>query len=81
MPEMPERWPESFVVDLDGAMIGQLLLRKAPQHRRPAAAGKVDLGYIFLPRDLPGDTFVVFRDAEGPNRSGTSSSAVPGSRA
>ncbi|MEU6373668.1 GNAT family N-acetyltransferase [Streptomyces sp. NPDC046909] len=49
-PEVPERWPGSFVVELDGAMIGQLLLRRAPAHSRPAAAGKVDLGYLFLPR-------------------------------
>ncbi|WP_331743063.1 GNAT family N-acetyltransferase [Kitasatospora sp. NBC_01300] len=46
----PERWPGSFVVELDGAMIGQILLRRATGHRRPAAAGKVDLGYLFLPR-------------------------------
>ncbi|MFC5241993.1 GNAT family N-acetyltransferase [Streptomyces atrovirens] len=50
MPGAPERWPGSFVVDLDGAMIGQILLRRAPEHHRPAAAGKVDLGYLFLPR-------------------------------
>ncbi|MEV5936583.1 GNAT family N-acetyltransferase [Streptomyces sp. NPDC093250] len=50
MPEVPERWPGSFVVALDGAMIGQILLRRAPQDRRPAAAGKIDLGYLFLPR-------------------------------
>ncbi|MEU6222947.1 GNAT family N-acetyltransferase [Streptomyces sp. NPDC047042] len=53
MPEAagaPERWPGSFVVELDGAMIGQILLRRATQHRRPAAAGKADLGYLFLPR-------------------------------
>lgn len=50
MPEVPERWPGSFVVGLDGAMIGQILLRRAAEHRRPAAAGKVDLGYLFLPR-------------------------------
>lgn len=49
-PEVPERWPGSFVVELDGAMIGQILLRRATGHRRPAAAGKVDLGYMFLPR-------------------------------
>ncbi|WP_369033517.1 MULTISPECIES: GNAT family N-acetyltransferase [Streptomyces] len=49
MPEVPERWPGSFVVDLDGAMIGQILLRRATEHRRPAAAGKADLGYLFLP--------------------------------
>ncbi|MFD3376675.1 MULTISPECIES: GNAT family N-acetyltransferase [unclassified Streptomyces] len=50
MPEVPERWPGSFVVDLDGSMIGQILLRRATGHRRPAAVGKVDLGYLFLPR-------------------------------
>ncbi|MYU07208.1 GNAT family N-acetyltransferase [Streptomyces sp. SID8366] len=50
MPEVPERWPGSFVVDLDGAMIGQILLRRATGHSRPAAAGKADLGYLFLPR-------------------------------
>ncbi|MGW1287165.1 GNAT family N-acetyltransferase [Streptomyces sp. NPDC001118] len=50
IPGVPERWPGSFVVDLDGAMIGQILLRRAPGHSRPAAEGKVDLGYLFLPR-------------------------------
>lgn len=50
MPEVPERWPGSFVVDLDGAMIGQILLRRATEHSRQAAAGKADLGYLFLPR-------------------------------
>ncbi|WP_055419955.1 GNAT family N-acetyltransferase [Streptomyces pactum] len=50
IPGVPERWPGSFVVDLDGAMIGQILLRRATEHLRPAAAGKVDLGYLFLPR-------------------------------
>ncbi|KPC78717.1 GCN5 family acetyltransferase [Streptomyces sp. NRRL S-4] len=49
-PAAPERWPGSFVVDLDGAMIGQILLRRATEHRRPAAVGKVDLGYLFLPQ-------------------------------
>ncbi|MFI1767626.1 GNAT family N-acetyltransferase [Streptomyces sp. NPDC020800] len=49
-PEAPERWPGSFVVDLDGSMIGQILLRRATGHRCPAAAGKADLGYMFLPR-------------------------------
>ena len=48
MPGAPERRPGSFVVDLDGAMIGQILLRRATG--RPAAAGKADLGYLFLPR-------------------------------
>ncbi|MFF4311153.1 GNAT family N-acetyltransferase [Streptomyces sp. 900105755] len=50
LPGVPERWPGSFVVELDGAMIGQVLLRRATGHRRPAAAGKADLGYLFLPR-------------------------------
>ena len=49
MPEAPEWWPGSFVVDLDGAMIGQILLRRPAKHR-PAALGKADLGYLFLPR-------------------------------
>lgn len=31
-------------------MIGQILLRRATEHRRAAAVGKVDLGYLFLPR-------------------------------
>ncbi|GAA1229396.1 GNAT family N-acetyltransferase [Oryzihumus leptocrescens] len=50
LPETPERWPGSFVVDLEGAMIGQILLRRATAHRRPAAVGKADLGYLFLPQ-------------------------------
>jgi RimJ/RimL family protein N-acetyltransferase len=50
LPAVPERWPGSFVVELDGAMIGQILLRRAPGHQRPSAAGKADLGYLLLPR-------------------------------
>ena len=50
MSKVPQQWPGSFVVDLDGAMIGQILLRRATGHSRPAAAGKADLGYLFLPR-------------------------------
>ncbi|MET9611993.1 GNAT family N-acetyltransferase [Kitasatospora indigofera] len=50
MSEVPEWWPGSFVVELDGSMIGQILLRRSPGHRRPAVAGKVSLGYLFLPR-------------------------------
>ena len=49
LPEVPEQWPGSFVVELGGVMIGQVLLRRVPEDRRPAAAGKVDLGYLFLP--------------------------------
>ncbi|WP_030421746.1 GNAT family N-acetyltransferase [Streptomyces sp. SCSIO 75703] len=50
VPEVPELWPGSFVVELDGAMIGHILLRRASQHHHPAAVGKADLGYLFLPR-------------------------------
>ncbi|MGW6060358.1 GNAT family N-acetyltransferase [Streptomyces sp. NPDC055189] len=50
MPEVPGQRPGFFVVDLDGAMIGQILLRRAAEHRHPAAVGKADLGYLFLPR-------------------------------
>ncbi|MGF1430772.1 GNAT family N-acetyltransferase [Kitasatospora sp. LaBMicrA B282] len=49
IPAVPEEWPGSFVVELEGSMIGQLLLRRSPGDRRPTAAGKVDLGYLFLP--------------------------------
>ncbi|RPF34312.1 RimJ/RimL family protein N-acetyltransferase [Streptomyces sp. TLI_185] len=49
-PEVPGRWPGSFVVDLDGAMIGQILLRRATEQHCPAAVGNVELGYLFLPR-------------------------------
>ncbi|MBL7257482.1 GNAT family N-acetyltransferase [Paractinoplanes lichenicola] len=49
LPAVPEQWPGSFVVELDGGMIGQVLLRRHDRHR-PAAVGKVDLGYLFLPR-------------------------------
>ena len=48
-PEVPERRPGHFVVELDGAMIGQILLRRN-MLIRPAAAGKADLGYLFLPQ-------------------------------
>jgi RimJ/RimL family protein N-acetyltransferase len=50
MPEVPGWRPGSFVVDLNGAVIGQILPRRATEHRRPAAAGKADLSYLFLPR-------------------------------
>ncbi|MBB6550814.1 GNAT family N-acetyltransferase [Nonomuraea rubra] len=50
LPVVPGQWPGSFVVELDGSMIGNILLRRATVHRRPAAVGKADLGYLFLPR-------------------------------
>ena len=49
MPEAPERHPGLFTVDLDGAMIGQIILRGATGHGPPAAAGQAELGYLFLP--------------------------------
>lgn len=50
MPAVPGQRSGSFVVDLDGVMIGQVLLRRVTEHVCPPAVGKVDLGYLFLPR-------------------------------
>jgi RimJ/RimL family protein N-acetyltransferase len=49
MPGAPARYPGHFVADLDGAMIGQIILRRVTEHGPPAAAGKAELGYLFLP--------------------------------
>ena len=49
MPGAPDRHPGLFVVDLDGAMVGQIILRRATEHGPPAAAGRAELGYLFLP--------------------------------
>jgi RimJ/RimL family protein N-acetyltransferase len=46
MPGAPERRPGLFIADLGGAMIGQVILRRAAGHR---AAGVAELGYLFLP--------------------------------
>src|SRR5690606_36826761 len=43
LPAVPEQWPGSFVVVLDGPMIGHVLLRRATGHRSPAAVGKLEL--------------------------------------
>jgi RimJ/RimL family protein N-acetyltransferase len=51
IPGTPERPPGLFTVDLDGATIGQVILRRAtvgPQGP-PAANGMAELGYLFLP--------------------------------
>src|SRR5439155_21948328 len=45
----PERRPGLFVADLGGAMIGQVILRRATGLSVPAAAGKAELGYLFQP--------------------------------
>jgi len=50
LPAVPERSPGLFAVDLDGAMIGQVILRRAAEHADPTAAGKAELGYLFLPQ-------------------------------
>lgn len=49
IPEVPGRRPGLFVVDLDGAMIGQVTLARETGHLRQAA-GKVEFGYLFLPQ-------------------------------
>lgn len=48
MPGVPSRRPGRFVVDLDGAMIGQVTLTREAGHLR-GAAGTAELGYLFLP--------------------------------
>jgi RimJ/RimL family protein N-acetyltransferase len=50
MPGAPERPPGLFIVDLGGAMIGQVILKRAEGLSVPAAAGKAEIGYLFLPR-------------------------------
>jgi RimJ/RimL family protein N-acetyltransferase len=49
LPGVPDQLPGHFIVDLDGAMIGQIILRSGTGHGPPAAAGKAELGYLFLP--------------------------------
>ena len=51
MPGTPERLPGLFAVDLNGAMIGQIILRRAgaSPNRSSVAVGKAELGYQFLP--------------------------------
>lgn len=48
MPGTPGRRPGRFMVELDGAMIGQITLDRATGHLRQAT-GRVALGYLFLP--------------------------------
>jgi RimJ/RimL family protein N-acetyltransferase len=52
-PEVPGRRPGFLVVDLDGAMIGTVMLERrnlGPPDRVRPASGEVDLGYMFLPK-------------------------------
>ncbi len=48
MPEVPGRRPGCFVVERDGVMIGQLTLQR-DTGSLPQAAGRTELGYLFLP--------------------------------
>jgi RimJ/RimL family protein N-acetyltransferase len=50
MPGAPQRSPGLFIVDLDGAMVGQVILKRAEGLSVRAAAGKAELGYLFLPQ-------------------------------
>ncbi|RIQ11084.1 GNAT family N-acetyltransferase [Jiangella rhizosphaerae] len=52
LPDEPERRPGLFVVDLEGAMIGIVTLeRRDTEGGHPShVVGKVELGYLFLPR-------------------------------
>ncbi|MFJ6995022.1 GNAT family N-acetyltransferase [Streptomyces sp. NPDC003090] len=48
MPEIPSRRPGVFTVARDGAMIGRITLARDTGHL-PRAAGRAELGYLFLP--------------------------------
>ena len=48
MPAAPSQQPGRFIVDLGGAMFGQITLYKRTGHLCQAA-GKAELGYLFLP--------------------------------
>ncbi|MFJ1588866.1 GNAT family N-acetyltransferase [Kitasatospora albolonga] len=49
IPRVPARRPGLFVVELDGVMIGRITLTRDTGHLRQAA-GRAELGYLFLPR-------------------------------
>ncbi|MET7893508.1 GNAT family N-acetyltransferase [Streptomyces mirabilis] len=52
VPEVPGQRPGFFVIDLDGAMIGTIMLdphAERPGHVRPDV-GKTEFGYLFLPQ-------------------------------
>jgi RimJ/RimL family protein N-acetyltransferase len=52
VPEVPGRRPGFFVVELDGATIGSIQLDPQDPGRPPhrLAAGRTELGYLFLPQ-------------------------------
>lgn len=49
IPGAPGRRPGLFIVDLGGEMIGWITLAKDTGHL-PQAAGRAELGYLFLPQ-------------------------------
>jgi RimJ/RimL family protein N-acetyltransferase len=52
LPETPQGRPGLFVVDLDGAMIGTVELKRPDAEHRGHArpdVGQVEIGYLFLP--------------------------------
>ncbi|MEV4346706.1 GNAT family N-acetyltransferase [Actinoplanes sp. NPDC049596] len=50
LPEVPGRRPGVFAVELDGAMIGTVMLERRKLGPRDRVQVDVDLGYLFLPR-------------------------------
>ena len=50
MPEVPGQRPGVFVAELDGAMIGLVMLEQRPPDQVRPDAGRFELGYLFLPR-------------------------------
>jgi RimJ/RimL family protein N-acetyltransferase len=49
LPEVPEQYPGHFTVELNAAMIGQVLIRLDKKHDRLADRDADELGYLFLP--------------------------------
>ena len=66
MPAAPGPSPGLFIVDLDGAMIGQVIVRRVTGHGPSAAAGTAELGCLFLP------------EARGAGYAAEASAAAPG---
>jgi RimJ/RimL family protein N-acetyltransferase len=50
LPETPGKDLGIAVVELDGAMIGQVILRRSAIEEQERGAGKAELGYLFLPK-------------------------------
>ena len=50
LPDTPGQDRGICVVELDGAMIGQVILRRSAIDEQERGAGKAELGYLFLPK-------------------------------